>query len=177
MNIFIDDGGGGSSPTWQTTFEQAGAGSNSGSILNFTIRDVIEAGNLIAGSKIRITFKGGSGGGFAFSECWIGPRGSGFEFASAPTQLMFGGSATGSASGDVDLVSDEVVMSISGSDDLVVSFWMGSGGFGGSMKVWSVASGPGDAYYLASTNAADDVPGAGFSADVSTTIRKVEVYA
>lgn len=169
--------GGGASPTWHTTFEQAGAGSNTGTLLNYTIRDVIQSTHLIAGSKIRITFRGGGGSGFLFNECWIGTRGSTFDLAATPTQVFFGGNAYGGAAAGVDLVSDQVTFAVSGSADLVVSFWIGSGSYGGSMKSWATSAGPGPAYYRGAVNAADDVPGASFSTDVSTLIRKVEVYA
>lgn len=96
----------------------------------YTLRVAIPSGHLpVNGSKLRFTFKAGATVGAVIGACYIGvaaTAGDGFDFATTPTQVQFSASNTVTLSADQEVTCDEVTLSTTTSDGLVISFYFSS---------------------------------------------------
>ncbi len=123
--------------SWHTVFSLGAEGVSSGGWSGYTIRTVIDKAYLPgACTKARLTFRGSGGGGSATSKVYLGEAaasGDAYDFLATPTQVLFSGSAgfSGLASG-VELLSDELIISISGGSNLVYGHLSGAAAWGAS---------------------------------------------
>ena len=120
--------GGGGGSGWHSASLSALAVDN-GAWTGFTARSIMPlsvfGGN---GSKIRFSIKPGNAEGLIISKCYVGLLSGTEGFASAPVQALFGGSAGFTAAANAAAVqSDDVVLSYTTSDTLVVSVYVPSG--------------------------------------------------
>lgn len=99
---------------------------DNGGWTNFTLRNMIP-GTIAptGGTKCRITIPAGATEGLTISKCYIGIKGAGaYEFASAPTQVKFnGGNNNFAIAAGATQVSDDITLTTSPGDSLVVSMF------------------------------------------------------
>lgn len=120
---FAAGGGGGS---WTSVF--SGTNTGSSGVTNLTMRQRIPASALtdLSGTQLRFSFLGTGGTGVNIDALYFGPAaaGTGLDFAATPTQVLFGGSGSGSigAGGVIPLVSDGVVYAYNGTVDLMLAW-------------------------------------------------------
>ncbi|TBE54480.1 hypothetical protein U8P68_10945 [Rhizobium ruizarguesonis] len=92
-----------------------------------TIRQRIASAQIsnAGGTKVRVTLKAGSTGGFTCDAAYIGHKaasGDDYDFESTPTQLTFsGGSASGTAATGASIVTDEINFTVQSGKDLIIS--------------------------------------------------------
>lgn len=96
----------------------------------YTLRQNIGAALIPGnGTKIRFSVLGGyNDSGWAITKCYIGLKGSGnYDFATTPTQVLFGGNTSVVAPSGTKQWSDEITLSVTTSDSLVIAFYTGAG--------------------------------------------------
>lgn len=112
------------SGSWVTAIALSSSG-NSNGWGGYTLRSVIPASDLIAGSKLRLILRGASSGtDLAVSKAYIGLQaasGDAYDFATAPVQVLVGGSGSFSVPTGATVTSDEILLSIDGTKNLVLA--------------------------------------------------------
>jgi hypothetical protein len=115
---------GGVGPTgWATVATLSPAGIDSG-WAGTTMRQKIPSAILVAGSKMRITLGCGSGNVAHITAAYIQAKaasGDPYDFSTTPVQVLFAGSSTVSIPGLSTALSDDLVLAVSGSVDLIFS--------------------------------------------------------
>jgi len=139
----------------------------------FTLRVVIPASALIAGSRVRVTLSAESQ--MDIPAVYVGhaaASGDVYDFESTPTRLLFGGNTTASVPANGDLVSDGVSFSVNPAKNLIVSAYASSGR---SRKITTL---PGWTTRYTTGNDAATVNPTGYltSAYAANLVRKVEVF-
>lgn len=157
----------GAAAAWRTAFDMGTAGGNNPSWNGYTDRIVIDK-SLLAGavaSKVRLTMLGAHGSTTTTAKVYIGLRaaaGDSYDFAGAPTAVLFSGGAGYSAASDTRVLSDEVTFVVDGTTDLVVTTYTNVGSnFAASMSN-DLTTTTVKGYYTAGDHAADvDAPSGG----------------
>lgn len=84
----------------------------------YTLRVVIPSGDLLTGSKLRLTFRGASSGtGLSITDAYIGEQaavGDDYDFAASPTQVKVSGSASFSVPVGGTTTTDEILLPVGG---------------------------------------------------------------
>lgn len=108
-------------------FDNAG---NSGGWTNYTARNVLPAASIPGpgGNRCRFAIKGGSSEDFTINKAYIGIKSGTYGFAATPVQVTFdsGSNSTTITSGTTKW-SDEITLTTTTSDDLVISVFCPSG--------------------------------------------------
>lgn len=115
--------------TWRTAFSR-GAGIANGNFNGYTVRNVIGT-SLLAGSasKARFTFRSATSGGCTITKAYVqiaASAGDAYDFDSAPVQITFGGATSYVIPLNSTVTSDDIVIGMDGTRNLVVSVFMGS---------------------------------------------------
>lgn len=133
-----------SAPAWTTVRGPITLNSNSFSWGGFTLRERIFAASLtdVSGSQIRLTIQAPTSlQTLRITKIYIGVKGAGtHDFASAPTQLFFGGSASVTAGTGASVTTDAATFAYDGTGDLVMSIYVSSGAGVGFNSVTSSAN-------------------------------------
>src|SRR5205085_11729036 len=116
------------SGAWQPATLDA-LNANSGGWTNFTMRQSILSAIIPAAfTQVRFSFQAASNEGLLISKCYIGIRGTGqFDFASAPVQALFGGSASVLIPQGTTQFTDTVSLTRTAGQDVVISAFTASG--------------------------------------------------
>ncbi|MGM5087520.1 hypothetical protein E0H64_17640 [Rhizobium leguminosarum bv. viciae] len=165
-----------SAGSWRTT-ASASLGVNGTGFGSTTVRQTIAAANLanIGGSKVRLTFRAGTGSA-AIDNVYIGHKaasGDAYDFESTPTQITFsGGSAGATVATNSTLLSDEIAFTIQSGKDLIVAI-----DFGAAAVVSRGLTQTGWQAYRKSANDASTVNATGYSAiDAADCLSLVESF-
>ena len=112
---------------WLTTVDLAPNNSSSG-WGGYTMRILVPAASLAAGSRIRLTLR--ASGGCVVEAAAIQLRatpGAFWDFAAPPIALTFGGMPGVALGANADAVTDAIDLPISGTRDLILAFYFSSG--------------------------------------------------
>lgn len=169
-------GAGGSTP-WLVTANLTKTGGESG-WNGYTLRILVPGSALAAGSRVRFRLGAGTlaGGLMNIGAAYFGKQaasGDPWDFAAAPTQVLFGGLSGVSISNNSERVSDEVVMAVTAEPHLLSVY------FNGASDVAVIGSAPGFAYYYRLANDPATVNASGYTSsatDLSRLLLGVEVY-
>lgn len=160
---------GGWSTTWDgvATTDSAGWG-------GYTLRAVVPAASLAAGSKVRMTLAAGTSG-CVVAKAYVGLRaasGDDYDFESTPTRMTFGGAAGVSIPGNGTVICDDVALTIPSGRALVLAVYFTSG----SIKVFANSAWT---EYDKSGDDAATVNASGYSSPVSNPymVKKIEVFS
>lgn len=114
---------GGPDITQQYAFFRA-LNSNSPGWGGYTIRERIQAAQLSTADQCFVRLEAASNAGLTITSCYIQTKGTGgFDFSGTPIQVMFGGSPGVALSAGQSVVSDEIALVLTGSDDVVISIY------------------------------------------------------
>lgn len=106
--------GGGS---WHTAVSLTADGGSYG-WTGYTLRLVIPAGDLLTGSKLRLTLRGASSGSdLSISKAYIGEQATGgdaYDFAASPAQVKVAGNASFTVPVAGTTVTDEITLAVGG---------------------------------------------------------------
>lgn len=160
---------------WVTAVALSSFSSSSG-WAGYTLRSVIPAADLLAGSKLRLTLRGASSGAdLAVSAAYIGLQatsGDVYDFAASPVQVLVGGSGSFSVPTGSTVVSDEILLPIDGTKNLVFAVACTAGGMARHVRSgWKKYE-----KYGADAATVDASSYAGPGDNNSYLISKVEVY-
>ncbi len=117
--VWVDIGGTG----WQTAFVWEPTAYNSG-WENYTLRVVMAASAATYGSKFRLTVSAPPDAPLTIGKMYVGrkaPSGDSYDFETTPLPVLFSGAASVTIPAGGFVVSDEVVLELSGLSGLVVS--------------------------------------------------------
>lgn len=144
--------------------------------VNFRLR--IPAADMPAGTKVRLTLRGASSEGFKVTTAHFGraaTSGDPYDFASAPTQVKFGGANSVTIAATAAIVTDEITMTITGTNDYLLAVYCNDGNndvmpYGGSFG--------GQAYYRAASNQSSTTNVSGYTnwGGVAALVEKIEIY-
>jgi len=112
--------------TWGTAYTPTGLTSTVASQAGINRRQAFAASLLadFTADFVRFSFKAPGTGTFAISECYCGIQGTTTNFASAPTQVLFGGnSGLTINAGSADVVSDPVLFPYTGTSPLMLAWY------------------------------------------------------
>lgn len=104
---------------WQVVFEPGSVSSTASTAAN-THRNRIPASLIMAGTKVRITYRGNTN----IARAFIGVKaasGDAYDFAATPTQIFFGGNPGINIGTGLDELSDEIDFVQDGTQDLILS--------------------------------------------------------
>lgn len=143
---------------------------------NFRLR--IPAADMPAGTKVRLTLRGASSEGFKVTTAHFGraaTSGDLYDFASAPTQVKFGGANSVTIAATAAVVTDEITMTITGTNDYLLAVYCNDGNndvmpYGGSFG--------GQAYYRGAGNQSSTTNVSGYTnwGGVAALVEKIEIY-
>lgn len=159
------------SALYELTYENHGS-----SGINFRLR--IPAADMPAGTKVRLTLRGASSGGFKVTTAHFGraaTSGDPYDFASAPTQVKFGGANSVTIAATTAVVTDEITMTITGTNDYLLAVYCNDGNnnvmpYGGSFG--------GQVYYRVASNQSSATNVSGYTnwGGLVTLVEKIEIY-
>jgi len=145
---------------------------------NTTVRQRISSAQIsnTGGTKVRVTFKAGSTGGFGCDAAYIGHKaasGDDYDFESTPTQLTFGGGNAGATvSTGATVLTDEINFTVQSGKDLIISIHFTTSGTvsrSTSATAWQA--------YRKSASDAATVNATGYTtSDAADCVTKVESY-
>lgn len=81
-------------------------------------------------TRMRITFEAGAGQALTITNAYIGHAagaGDAYDFAAAPTQILFSGGAVGAMIAGASLTSDWISFAYNKTSPLLIAFYMGAG--------------------------------------------------
>lgn len=112
--------------TWGTAYTPTGLTSTVASQAGINRRQAFAASLLadFTADFVRFSFKAPGSGSFAVSDCYCGIQGTTANFASTPTQVLFGGNSNLTINaGSADVVSDPVLLPYTGTSPLMLSWY------------------------------------------------------
>lgn len=92
----------------------------------YTLRTVVPASALAAGSSVRVSISAGSADSAQVGSCYVGVQaasGDAYDFAVTPAQVLFGGSPGVTVSAGQTVESDAVAIDVAEGDDLVIAVY------------------------------------------------------
>lgn len=143
----------------------------------YTFRQPVKDSDLSGATKLRVTLRCATGKSLNISSAYLGNKGGlfAYSFASTPVQVFFGGSPSLSVSGLVDTVSDEVNLTVSGTE-VILSLYFNTT----TSLPYNVSGGLGESPYFGYYKLGDDastVAATGYdSLTGSALLVKVEKY-
>ena len=168
-----------SSAVWRTVFSLGTQGNSSTGWSGYTIRTVIGS-SYLGGSatKLRLTFRG-SGGGSVTTKCYVqeaAASGDVYDYSGTPVQVLFSGAANfASIAAGVELVSDEVTISLSGTKNLVYGHLSGAAAWGSAFPAADVVPIASSWYRLGDEAATVDAT-TGYTPNSAYPVVKLEVF-
>ena len=132
-------------------------------------------------TKVRLTFQSSSGGSLAMNPVYIGHRDMASDewvFNGTATQVTFSSGSSGFSIGtSSEVVSDEINFTIDPTKDIIVSFYISSGGYPRIKSSVSGVSGQADG--SGASGEVDDINSVGLTVDDNRLISlsKLEVYS
>lgn len=140
----------------------------------YTIRVRIKAAQIVAGSRFRLTLDNGTNP-IAMSSQYIQTRnmaGDTYDFSTTPIQVMYAGSPTISSGSGGTFVSDEILLSQTATEDIIISSY-----FSGATNLRRKNGITGWEYYFKIGNDSSTVDASGYSG-VATAVMfpLVEVF-
>lgn len=163
----------GVTPTLKYTAPIGILNTNNGAWTNFTIRQPFPA-TLVpcpagGSTKLRFAFQSASAEGLAINKCYVQKISSAYGFSTTPVQVQFGGSNSVLIPANTTQYCDDVTLSLSSTDAIVVSAFVPSGASANDAFRALAATGSGATYYKAGDDAVNTAP-AGYSTVVSLTM-------
>ena len=173
--LMAASGGGGGGTMWTTT-ANVPFNSNSNGWRGYTLRVVIPAAALAAGTKIRLTLTSRPGISLTINNAYIqqaAASGDPYDYSTTPVQILFSGVGGVTIGAGASVVTDDIILSPTGTQNFVVAIY-----FTTATSIGITISATGwDSWYISGnrTTTVNESSFMSIGGNTSSVITKVEV--